>query len=316
MIIENKKSLISIIIPIYNGVKYLNQCFQALRSQTYNDWEAIFVNDGSTDSSLPLLQELSDKDPRMKVYNQSNQGAAKARETGITKAKGDFITFLDVDDTIPSDYLSSTIELFTEDIDIVTTGFNIINEGRITKKKTLNKTVLKRTEYLKKVLTGQYGWELCGKIYRKQLFDYSVQTPKNIRIGEDAIVFLQLVSHAQCIKIVDKPLYNYIQYEKSASHIQTPKYAEETLQAGFFIESILKRYDFYPKIRKEIDAMFLLFYSNSTRKAYLGKNHPLVQQIFKEHYNIKALCLLPICKGIYITLHYHLGKYFNKLLFK
>lgn len=308
--------MITLIIPIYNGAGYLTQCFQTLSEQVYENWEAIFVNDGSTDSSLSILQTLSSKDPRIKIYNQKNQGAAKARETGITQAKGDFVTFLDVDDTIPPNYLSSMMERFTEETDIVATGFNIICEGKITKKKILNKETLNRTEYLKKVLTGKYGWELCGKIYRKRLFDYPIQTPKGIRIGEDAAVFLQLVSHARRVQVIDKPLYNYIQYQKSASHVQSTKYAEETLQAGFFIESVLKEYDFYPEIKKEIDSMFLLFYSNSTRKAYLGKTHPLVQEILKKHFTLKALRLLPIYKSIYIISYRFVGKYINKFLFR
>lgn len=308
--------MISIIIPTYNGEKYLNQCFQTLQQQTYNDWETVFIDDGSTDGSGSALQELSNKDPRIKVYSQANQGAAKARETGIAKAKGDFVTFLDVDDTIPPDYLSGMMERFTEDTDIVATGFNIICEGKITKKKILNKETLNRTEYLKKVLTGKYGWELCGKIYRKRLFDHPIQTPEGIRIGEDAAVFLQLVSHARRVQVINKPLYNYIQYQKSASHVQSTKYAEETLQAGFFIESVLKEYDFYPEIKKEIDSMFLLFYSNSTRKAYLGKTHPLVQEILKKHFTLKALRLLPVYKSIYIISYRLVGKYFNKFLFR
>lgn len=308
--------MISIIIPTYNGEKYLNQCFQTLQQQTYNDWETVFIDDGSTDGSGSALQELSNKDPRIKVYSQANQGAAKARETGIAKAKGDFITFLDVDDTIPPDYLCGLVGLFTEDTDIVATGFNIIHNGQVTKKKVLDNSTFSRIEYLKKVLTGRYGWELCGKIYRKRLFTSPIQTPKGLRIGEDAAVFLQLVSHARRVQVINKPLYNYIQYQKSASHVQSTKYAEETLQAGFFIESVLKEYDFYPEIKKEIDSMFLLFYSNSTRKAYLGKTHPLVQEILKKHFTLKALRLLPIYKSIYIISYRFVGKYFNKFLFR
>lgn len=308
--------MISIIIPTYNGEKYLNQCFQTLQQQTYNDWETVFIDDGSTDGSGSALQELSNKDPRIKVYSQANQGAAKARETGIAKAKGDFITFLDVDDTIPPDYLCGLVGLFTEDTDIVATGFNIIHNGQVTKKKVLDNSTFSRIEYLKKVLTGRYGWELCGKIYRKRLFDHPIQTPEGIRIGEDAAVFLQLVSHARRVQVIDKPLYNYIQYQKSASHVQSTKYAEETLQAGFFIESVLKKCDFYPEIKKEIDSMFLLLYSNSTRKAYLGKTHPLVQEILKKHFTLKALRLLPIYKSIYIISYRFVGKYINKFLFR
>lgn len=313
----NRQQLsISVIIPIYNGAGYLTQCFQTLSEQVYENWEAIFVNDGSTDSSLSILQTLSSKDPRIKIYNQKNQGAAKARETGITQAKGDFVTFLDVDDTIPPDYLSGMMERFTADTDIVATGFNTVNDGQVTKQRVFGNTILSRTEYLKKVLTGKYGWELWGKIYRKRLFDHPIQTPESIRIGEDAAVFLQLVSHARRVQVIDKPLYNYIQYQKSASHVQSTKYAEETLQAGFFIESVLKEYDFYPEIKKEIDSMFLLLYSNSTRKAYLGKTHPLVQEILKKHFTLKALRLLPIYKSIYIISYRFVGKYINKFLFR
>lgn len=313
----NRQQLsISVIIPIYNGAGYLTQCFQTLSEQVYENWEAIFVNDGSTDSSLSILQTLSSKDPRIKIYNQENQGAAKARETGITQAKGDFVTFLDVDDTIPPDYLSGMMERFTADTDIVATGFNTVNDGQVTKQRVFGNTILSRTEYLKKVLTGKYGWELWGKIYRKRLFDHPIQTPEGIRIGEDAAVFLQLVSHARRVQVIDKPLYNYIQYQKSASHVQSTKYAEETLQAGFFIESVLKKCDFYPEIKKEIDSMFLLLYSNSTRKAYLGKTHPLVQEILKKHFTLKALRLLPIYKSIYIISYRFVGKYINKFLFR
>ena len=308
--------IITIIIPCYNAKKYIYQCINTIQQQVYENWEAIFVNDGSTDSSLSILQTLSSKDPRIKIYNQENQGAAKARETGITQAKGDFVTFLDVDDTIPPDYLSGLMERFTEDTDIVATGFNIICEGKITKKKILNRATLNRTEYLKKVLTGKYGWELWGKIYRKRLFDYPIQTPEGIRIGEDAAVFLQLVSHARRVQVIDKPLYNYIQYQKSASHVQSTKYAEETLQAGFFIESVLKKCDFYPEIRKEIDSMFLLLYSNSTRRAHLSLKHPLVNSIYKEHFSIQALLPLPLIKRIYIPIALLFGKYLHYIFFK
>ena len=306
---------VSIIIPVYNGSRHIAQCVRTLRDQTYLDWEAVFVNDGSTDNSLKMLKQAANEDARIRIVSQSNQGAAKARNAGIQSAKGDFITFLDIDDTLSKDFLENLLKEFTDDTDILVSSFNIIENGMLVKRKDLKEGHFTHIDYLKKVLSGHYGWELWGKMYRKSLFFKSILVPESIRIGEDASVFIQLITRARKITVTNKHLYNYIQYGHSVSHIQSSKYAEETLQAGYFIESFLKEEaTLYPKIKDEIDAMFLLFYSNSTRRACLGRNHPLVFDIRKKHFNMKALKLLPLRKSIYITLHLYFGKYISKLL--
>lgn len=310
-------SLISIIIPCYNCERYFSQLFNTLTKQTYSHWEAICIDDGSTDNTGKLLTEFARKDNRIKYFYQTNQGAAKARAYGISKASGEFITFLDADDTLPHNALEKFLKAFADaDTDIVVSGFNIIKQSHLVKSKRLSKQKLHSIDYLKKVLCGKYGWELCAKMYRTKLFDNPIITPEHIRIGEDASVFIQLVSYAKNIQVMDETLYNYIQYESSASHVQSPKYAEETLQAGFFIEDILKQKDFHSEIKNEIDAMFLLFLSNSTRRAFLGKKNKLIKSIYKSHCKLKALCLIPIHKGIYTILYFFFGKYISKLLFK
>lgn len=312
---SRKPMSVSIIIPVYNGSRHIAQCVRTLRDQTYLDWEAVFVNDGSTDNSLKMLKQAANEDARIRIVSQSNQGAAKARNAGIQSAKGDFITFLDIDDTLSKDFLENLLKEFTDDTDILVSSFNIIENGMLVKRKDLKEGHFTHIDYLKKVLSGHYGWELWGKMYRKSLFFKSILVPESIRIGEDASVFIQLITRARKITVTNKHLYNYIQYGHSVSHIQSSKYAEETLQAGYFIESFLKEEaTLYPKIKDEIDAMFLLFYSNSTRRACLGRNHPLVFDIRKKHFNMKALKLLPLRKSIYITLHLYFGKYISKLL--
>ena len=93
-------SKISVIIPIYNVEKYLSQCLESLLNQTYTDWEAICVNDGSSDGCEEIVKQYAERDPRIKIITQDNQGLSMARNNGLKKATGDYIYFLDSDDSI------------------------------------------------------------------------------------------------------------------------------------------------------------------------------------------------------------------------
>ena len=97
--------LFSIIIPVFNVEKYIQACLDSVLGQYFSDWEAICVNDGSTDGSLAILEENASKENRIKVVNQLNAGTATARNTGLRSAKGDYIFFLDSDDWLEPDSL-------------------------------------------------------------------------------------------------------------------------------------------------------------------------------------------------------------------
>ena len=90
----------SVIIPVYNVESYLRECLDSVLCQTFQDWEAICVNDGSSDNSLAILDEYAAKDSRFKVVSQANGGLSAARNTGIDNASGEYIVFLDSDDWI------------------------------------------------------------------------------------------------------------------------------------------------------------------------------------------------------------------------
>lgn len=101
------KPKFSIIIPVYNVAPYLRECLDSVLAQTFTDWEAICVDDGSTDGSGAILDEYSDKDGRFKVIHQKNAGVSAARNTALEAAVGEWITFLDADDRIDTERLSS-----------------------------------------------------------------------------------------------------------------------------------------------------------------------------------------------------------------
>ena len=89
---------ITIVIPVYNTEKYLDQCIESVRGQRYQEWEIIAIDDGSTDASLEILKKYRELDSRITIHEQSNQGAGPARNYGIKNARGDYIAFLDSDD--------------------------------------------------------------------------------------------------------------------------------------------------------------------------------------------------------------------------
>lgn len=99
--------LFSIIIPVYNVEQYLGECLESVFNQSYQDWEAVCVNDGSTDGSAAILETYSAKDNRLRIVTQPNGGLSAARNTGMKEAKGDYLLFLDSDDWLESDALET-----------------------------------------------------------------------------------------------------------------------------------------------------------------------------------------------------------------
>ena len=93
---------ISVIIPVYNVEKYLESCLNSVLAQTFQDWEAICINDGSPDQSDKILAQFAAKDSRFKMITQENQGLSMARNAGLEAATSDWITFLDSDDILPA----------------------------------------------------------------------------------------------------------------------------------------------------------------------------------------------------------------------
>ena len=104
-----KKILISVIIPTYNNGKFLDKCIESILSQTYCEFELLIINDGSTDNTIDILKYYGQKDKRIKLFNIENNGVSFARNLGISKAKGEYICFIDSDDWVEKDYLSQFV---------------------------------------------------------------------------------------------------------------------------------------------------------------------------------------------------------------
>ena len=112
--------MISVIVPVYNVEKYLEECLESIKRQTYTDIEVILVNDGSIDRSKEICERYCEKDSRFKLVSQENKGQSVARNLGMAESKGEFISFVDSDDVLKEDMLEQLIKQMTsEDVDIV-----------------------------------------------------------------------------------------------------------------------------------------------------------------------------------------------------
>ena len=129
---------VSVVIPVYNSEKYVEKCIQSVMAQTLPDLEIIIINDGSTDESGRILRELTQKDSRIVLLEQANQGVAAARNQGVEKATGKYITFVDGDDYLQEDYIELMYNLAEkETLDMVICGLTYVDEGG----KELNRVV-------------------------------------------------------------------------------------------------------------------------------------------------------------------------------
>ena len=121
---------ISVIVPVYNAQKYLVETIESIIRQTYKNIEVIFINDGSTDNSLQILEEYKKKYSNISIINQSNAGQSAARNTGINAATGDYIAFVDADDLLVNNYLEKMqIQAFKSDADFVICGYEKFNDA-------------------------------------------------------------------------------------------------------------------------------------------------------------------------------------------
>ena len=214
---EEKK--ISIIIPIYNVEKYLPACVESILQQTYKNLEVILVDDGSPDRCPVICDELAQKDDRIRVIHQKNGGLSGARNTGIDNAQGDYLIFVDSDDTVEQTLVE---ELYTYaekwNCAIVACGRNyIFEDGQIVCKIAHDESKVYGFEEAMQEMNSfrLFDMSAWAKIYRKELFE-DIRFPEG-KLSEDYYIMYKLFDKAQTIGYVAKPLYNYLQRQSSIS---------------------------------------------------------------------------------------------------
>lgn len=239
-------NLISVIVPIYNVRDYLRKCVFSIIEQTYQNLEIILVDDGSTDGSGIIADDLGKQDKRIKVYHKKNGGLSDARNYGIDRASGNFFAFVDSDDYLEREmYETLYNDLIINNCDISICGRNIVYEdGKITNNVNKNKRkIMNRKEALIELNSYKYfDMSACDKLFKKNVF-------KNIRFPygkkcEDYYTMYKLISNSRFVCYNSKPLYNY--YQRSNSISRNTKFDNSYIRAS---ESQIKFFEsYYPEL--------------------------------------------------------------------
>lgn len=205
--------LVSVIIPIYNGSKYIDRAIDSLLSQTYQNLEVILINDGSKDNSENIILRKIEKNsvPHIvfRYFYQENRGISSARNKGLEEATGKFIAFLDQDDWIDDDYievLERAIEDF--DSDLVIGGFKLLDAQRKLDEWILNP----KYEWSKLRITAPWG-----RIYRKDIIDKYQLRFMETKISEDLYFNLLFLSYSSRVNVISYCGYNWYKNDKSES---------------------------------------------------------------------------------------------------
>lgn len=253
---------ISIIIPVFNAESYIERCINSILIQTYQNWELILVNDGSTDTSLQLCKKYHNIDNRIIVIDKVNEGVSKARNLGIKIAKGEYITFIDADDYVEKDFLASLICYKSFD-------FVSLSHRRFGKEnciKTLDKdysfslpnnfsNIISQKNNISLFIL--YPW---AKLFKVDIIKrFKIQFCENLKLAEDSLFVITYLSYCKCAiflanvqydyyivqSVSKKYMFDYETYEKHKKYYHKElefirsrvgvKIDESTIQAVYFM---------------------------------------------------------------------------------
>lgn len=217
--------LISVIIPVYNAEKYLEECIKSLLGQSLYNCEFIFVNDGSNDNSVDIIRSYIKKDKRITLINQKNQGVSEARNTGILNAKGEYIGFVDSDDYVDSDmYKVLYKEIKNEKCEVLISNFEEeLNGNKYVRRYSLKENQVLDKTYIQNNIVSFFIKDdslntVCNKLYKKSIIDeYNIRFPKGIPLGEDGIFNMTYFSKCNSCKYIDYTGYHYREVHGSAT---------------------------------------------------------------------------------------------------
>lgn len=230
----------SIIVPVYNVKEYLEKCLESVLSQSFQDFECILIDDGSKDGSAQICDALAAQDKRIRVVHKENEGVAIARNTGIRMARGDFLMFLDSDDTFSLDLLEmSASKLKQTNSDILVFGYQRVKDNGM----SIYQSLPGENCSITSLLNDRYdlSFLLWNKIYAKKLFDgIDLERLKGITFSEDSILTIDLLSKSDKICFLPIIGYNYLCRENSATQGMTERHNLDELKATRIIADILQ----------------------------------------------------------------------------
>ena len=209
---------VSVIVPVYTVEMFLPRCLDSILRQDFKDFELILVDDGSKDSSGAICDEYKAKDERILVIHQEYAGVSAARNAGIDSAKGTYIAFVDSDDWVADDYISTLLNNMPYDVDLVVGGTQdcLLSDSTLVQSNTdicaIDISKENASALADKNKNDWFDYSIC-KLYRRELINNcSVRFVTGKQFGEDTFFALDYLVHCRRCVLVSKNLYAYVRY--------------------------------------------------------------------------------------------------------
>ena len=243
--------IVSVIVPVYNAEKYLARCIHSILSQSFSSFELLLVDDGSTDGSLHVCQEV--KDERIKVLHQSNEGVSSARNTGLDAACGEWVCFVDADDELLPGALQLLVDKTSEEVDLVMGGYEAYNECREVLFSVSERVemVLNNDDALMQIYRPSYYKYLgyvASKLYRRSTIQmHNVRFASDIYYCEDALFLTTFMcASGKSVYFFTTPVYGYYVHDDSAMG----------RLGRHFTEKFLTDLDAHMRMKDEIETVY------------------------------------------------------------
>ena len=222
--------MVSIIIPIYNAARWLHRSVESVLRQDYSDWELILVDDGSSDESLQKCEAYSSINNRIKVLHQDNQGVTAARYTGFLQAKGEYVYFLDSDDSLTLNALSLLLNYQGQyEADVVKCTEVIVTRKKEIPMQNQQIGLVGRDRFLLSLLNASIVSTLHATLYKKNLFNEEIfNIDRKYKLGEDVLMNVMISNRASRFYISNDVIYFYFYNEESALQTQVMSFEYNT----------------------------------------------------------------------------------------
>ena len=306
--------MISVIVPVYNVETYLEECLDSIQNQTYTDLEVILVNDGSTDGSKAICERYCKENRHFHLLNQENQGLSAARNKGVEISTGEYIVFVDSDDSIKTNYLEKLMQYMTEDVDIVECIFTVKKMEFLDENIETTTIIFEgdSNEAVKFFPNHTLNVNAVTKLYRREIVE-AVPYIDGV-IFEDVYCGIGMLKYIRKIIKIDYKGYYYRQHQASIMHRTfTPKNLDIFTVSDKLIDLYSDREELLPYI-----ASFLVHLATMHYQDYIRKGNP-----YAKVYNQKLAEYVAITKknpevvksSRMIRLYNLCPRYYNTILF-
>lgn len=266
-------TLVSVIVPVYNVEKYLRQCLNSLLEQTYKNIEVIMIDDGSKDSSGEICDEYAEKHKNFSVVHKENAGLGMARNTGLERINGEYVTFLDSDDYLENDCIEILYNtLLKQQVDMCKGGFKrVIDSGKIISKRAYQNELFSGDDAKLELLPRMIGSspsqhdsvEMCvwGAIYKTDIIKkQNLQFPSERElISEDLVFNIDYMQYADGACTIEKMGYNYRVNRKSLSTSYRPDRFEASKHFYLEMKKKLNELGYGKETMLRLDRMFFVY---------------------------------------------------------